>query len=69
MLPSDDGGIELPEVRSYKIGYNNATIRKKIVFEEGQRPVLLVSEGESRSELENTAAIRRKALHAPKREE
>ena len=59
----------MPEVRSYKIGYNNAPVRKKLVFEEGQKPVLLVSEGENRSELENTAAIRRKAVCTPKREE
>ena len=66
---ADDGGISLPEVRSYKIGYNNASVRKKIVFEEGCKPVLLVGEGESRSELENTAAIRRKAVQPGKREE
>lgn len=66
---SDEGGIALPEVRSYKIGYNNASVRKKIEFEDGRKPVLLVSEGDKRSELENTAAIRRKAVHSPKREE
>ena len=66
---NEDGSISLPEVRSYKIGYNNAPVRKKLVFEDGQKPVLLVSEGENRSELENTAAIRRKATYTPKREE
>ena len=66
---SNEEGISLPEVRSYKIGYNNAPVRKKLVFEEGQKPVLLVGEGENRSELENTAAIRRKAICTPKREE
>lgn len=66
---SEEGGIELPEVRSYKIGYNNASVRKRIEFEEGCKPVLLIGEGDNRSELENTAAIRRKALHTPKREE
>ena len=54
-------GIDLPEVRSIKIGYNNAAIRKKNLFEDGRKPVLLVNEGASISELENTAAIRRKA--------
>ena len=54
-------GIDLPEVRSIKIGYNNAAIRKKNLFEDGKKPVLLVEEGTSLSELEHTAAIRRKA--------
>ena len=68
-VPSLEDGIVLPEVRSYQIGYNNTPSRKRILFEEGQKPVLLVTEGENRSELENTAAIRRKALRVPKREE
>ncbi len=54
-------GIELPEVRSVKIGYNNSAIRKGISFEDGRRPVLLIGEGESKSELENTPAIKRVA--------
>ncbi|MBQ6878587.1 MAG: cell division protein FtsZ [Bacteroidales bacterium] len=54
-------GIELPEVRSVKIGYNNSAIRKGISFEDGRRPVLLIGEGESKSELENTPAIKRMA--------
>jgi cell division protein FtsZ len=54
-------GIELPEVRSQKIGYNNTAIRKRIAFEEGKKPALLISEGESKSELENTPAIKRVA--------
>ena len=60
---------ELPETRSQKIGYNNAEIRKKIVFEEGRKPALLVAEGQDKSELENTAAIRRKTPASGKREE
>jgi cell division protein FtsZ len=52
-------GIELPEVRSEKIGYNNSAIRKKIVFEEGRKPALLIGEGEDKSELEMTPAIKR----------
>ena len=67
--PSIEEGIMLPEVRKHKIGYNNTATRKKIFFDDGQKPVLLVSEGENRSELENTASIRRKALRVPKREE
>lgn len=54
-------GIELPEVRSQKIGYNNTAIRKRIAFEEGRKPALLVGEGEDKSELENTPAIKRMA--------
>ena len=54
-------GIELPEVRSQKIGFNNTAIRKTIAFEDGKKPVLLISEGESKSELENTPAIKRVA--------
>ena len=66
---ASEAGIDLPEVRSQKIGYNNANERKRLFFEEGTKPVLLVSEGENKSELENTAAIRRKTSGAVKREE
>lgn len=62
-------GIETHEVRSQKIGYNNADVRKKLVFEEGIKPDLLVAEGQKRSELEITAAIRRKSSRLGKREE
>ena len=58
---SSEDGIELPEIKSEKIGYNNAAVRKKNLFSDGVKPVLVVSEGQNRSELENTAAIRRKA--------
>ena len=61
--------IDLPEVRTQKIGYNSTAIRKKNLFEEGSKPVLILEEGMSKSELENTAAIRRKANGSPKREE
>ena len=60
-VAASEDGIDLPEVRSIKIGYNNAAIRKKNLFEDGKKPVLLVEEGTSLSELEHTAAIRRKA--------
>ena len=53
-------GIELPEVRNEKIGYNNAAGRKKGLFADGRKPVLLAGDGQSLSDLENTAAIRRK---------
>ena len=58
---NSEEGIELPEVRSQKIGYNNTAIRKRISFEEGKRPALLIREGEDKSELENTPAIKRVA--------
>jgi cell division protein FtsZ len=67
--PAIDDEIVLPEVRRYKIGYNNTSSRKKVVFEEGCRPALLVEEGDNRSELENTAAIRRKGVQPAKRDE
>ena len=64
-----ENGIEMSEVRSQKIGYNNADIRKKLIFEDGCKPDLLVAEGMKRSELEITAAIRRKSSRLGKREE
>lgn len=54
-------GIELPEVRSQKIGYNNVAVRKRISFEDGKKPILLINEGDDKSELENTPAIKRVA--------
>lgn len=62
-------GIESTEIRSQKIGYNNADIRKKLFFEDGEKPELLVAEGQKRNELEITAAIRRKTSRLGKREE
>ena len=64
-----DYGIEVNEIRSQKIGYNNADVRKKLIFEDGVKPDLLVSEGQRRTELELTAAIRRKTSRFGKREE
>lgn len=64
-----ENGIEMSEVRSQKIGYNNADVRKRLIFEEGCKPDLLVAEGMKRSELEITAAIRRKSSRLGKREE
>ena len=67
--PVGGESIDLPEVRTQKIGYNSTAIRKKNIFEEGVKPALILEEGMSKSELENTAAIRRKANGSPKREE
>lgn len=54
-------GIELPQVKVQKIGYNSAPVRKKLVFDETNMPVLLVAENQNRSDLENISALRRKA--------
>jgi len=62
-------GIELPQVKVHKIGYNSAQVRKKIVFDDNTRPALLVSETQNRGELENISALRRKALPGQNREE
>jgi cell division protein FtsZ len=56
---SPEEEIELPEVRSQKIGYNNVAVRKRISFEDGRKPALLINEGDDKSELENTPAIKR----------
>ena len=58
---ASEEGIELPEVRSQKIGYNSSSIKTTFDFGEGGKPVLLVGELDDKSELENTAAIRRKS--------
>ena len=60
-------GVELPEIRNEKIGYNSAAGHKKDLFADGVKPVLLVGDGQGLSSLENTAAIRRKTPKASKR--
>lgn len=62
-------GINLPHVKVHKIGYNSAPVRKKIVFDENNKPALLISEGQDRSELENVSALRRKAKPGQARDE
>ena len=62
-------GIELPEIRNEKIGYNNAAGRKKGLFADGKKPVLNAGEGQSLSDLEIVAAIRRKIPRAGKKNE
>lgn len=64
-----EDGIELPQVKVHKIGYNSAPVRKKLVFDKNNKPALIVSEGQDRSELENVSALRRKALPGQNREE
>ena len=67
--PAAGESIDLPEVRTQKIGYNSTAIRKKNLFEDGVKPALILEAGMSKSELEGTAAIRRKANCLTKREE
>ena len=55
-----NSGVELPEVSSTKIGFNSSSIKNTFRFRREGRPVLLVSEKDSKKELETVAAIRRK---------
>ena len=48
------------EVTSQKIGFNSASIKTTFDFGTSGKPALLVGELDDKSELENTAAIRRK---------
>ena len=64
-----EDGIELPEIRNEKIGYNNAAGRKKGLFSDGNKPVLHAGEGQSLSDLEHIAAIRRKIPKSGKKNE
>ena len=66
---ASEEGIELPEVKSEKIGYNNAAVRKKNLFDNDVKPALILSPGQSKSALESTAAIRRKTHSGAKAEE
>lgn len=66
---ASEEGIDLPQVKVHKIGYNSAPVRKKIVFDQNNKPALLVSENQDRSELENISALRRKAIPGQTREE
>ena len=56
----NSGGIDLPEVSSHKIGFNSSSIKNTFRFRREGRPVLLVSEKDSKKDLETVAAIRRK---------
>lgn len=54
-------GYEMRDVRNEKIGYNNAAGRKKDLFADGSKPVLLTTDGQNISELEHVTALRRKS--------
>lgn len=64
-----EDGINLPQVKVHKIGYNSAPVRKKLSFDKSSRPALLVTEDQNRSELENVSALRRKAQPGQNRDE
>ena len=66
---ASEEGIDLPQVKVHKIGYNSPLVRKKLTFDRSNRPVLIVSENQDRSELENVSALRRKARQGQNREE
>lgn len=66
---ASEEGIDLPQVKIHKIGYNSAPVRKKLTFDNNNRPALLVSEDQDRSVLENVSALRRKAKPGQNREE
>ena len=66
---ASEEGIDLPQVKVHKIGYNSAPVRKKLTFDSSNKPVLLVSEDQDRSELENVSALRRKAKPGQNRDE
>ena len=66
---ASEEGIDLPQVKVHKIGYNSAPVRKKRVFDKNNKPALLVSEEHDRSELENVSALRRKARQGQNRDE
>ena len=56
----NSGGIELPEVSSQKIGFNSTSLKKEFVFNIKGKPALLLNDSDSKRELEDIAAIRRK---------
>lgn len=62
-----EDGIELPEMRSQKIGFNTSSIKKRLEFSSSaQKPVLLIGAGENRSDLEKISAIKRKSFKTHK---
>jgi len=60
-IVGDDGEIRLPDedVEIKKIGYNSSDNVRKFHFTPENKPVLILEPGQSKSELEGTAAIRR----------
>jgi len=64
---SEYKGYDLRDIRNEKIGYNNAAGRKKDMFADGTKPVLLTVDGQDISELEHVTALRRKSPNGSKR--
>lgn len=62
-------GIDLPQVKIHKIGYNSAPVRKTLFDEGSPAPALIVSDDQNMSELENVSALRRKAKPGQNRDE
>jgi len=62
-------GIELPPVKVHKIGFNSAPVRKILFTEGSATPVLLISNDQNISELENISALRRKAMYGQSKDE
>ncbi len=62
-------GIDLPQVKVHKIGYNSAPVRKTLFDEGSPAPALIVSDDQNMSELENISALRRKAKPGQNRDE
>ena len=67
--PSDkeEGEIVLPEeyISIKKVGYNNAENVRKFHFSPENKPLLILRPGQSKSELESVAAIRRAHISHP----
>lgn len=62
-------GIDLPQVKVHKIGYNSAPVRKTLFDDGSPAPALIVSDDQNMSELENISALRRKAKPGQNRDE
>ena len=56
MLPDDD-------INPTKIGYSTTENVRKFAFSPDEKPVLIIEPGQSKSELEQVAAIRRVTKH------
>ncbi len=59
-VSSDEAEMSAPdEPRSFKIGFTTSEVKRPEDFCKGPKPALLVDDTQDRSELENTASIRR----------
>lgn len=69
-LPEENGEVVLPEenIDIKKVGYNSSENQRKFHFDNDDKPVLILQPGQSKAELEETAAIRR-VSHKTRNEE